>query len=168
MADDADPLATGALGPAREDDALQAEEGPMRIRGVIETTLCCADLDAAEAFYTKTLNFDVFAKEEGRHVFFRCGSGMLLLFNPDHTAKTNTKVDGAPIPLHGTTGAGHIAFPASERDIDRWRQRLGQHGVEIESEVAWPEGGRSIFFRDPAGNSLEFTTPRTWGLPAED
>jgi catechol 2,3-dioxygenase-like lactoylglutathione lyase family enzyme len=28
-----------------------------------------------------------------------------------------------------------------------------------------PRGGRSFYFRDPAGNSLELATPRIWGLP---
>lgn len=178
MTDDADTPTAGPPTAARgngvsqaedggsqaEDSVPQAEDSRLRISGIIETTLCCPDLAAAEAFYTKILNFDVFAKEEGRHLFFRCGNGTLLLFNPEHTSVTATKVDGAPIPLHGTTGAGHVAFRAGEHEIDRWKQRLGEHGVEIESEVAWPEGGRSIFFRDPAGNCLEFTTPATWGL----
>ena len=30
-------------------------------------------------------------------------------------------------------------------------------------EVPWPEGGRSIYFRDPAGNSLELAPPTLWG-----
>ena len=138
--------------------------GTLRVRGVIETTLSCTDLDVAERFYTKVLGFNVFAKEEGRHLFFRCGDAMLLLFNPEHTSRKVTKVDGALIPPHGTTGAGHVAFRAGETEIDLWKRRLADHGVEIESEVRWPEGGRSIYFRDPAGNCLEFITPVTWGL----
>ena len=35
-------------------------------------------------------------------------------------------------------------------------------GVAIESEVSWPNGGHSIYIRDPAGNSLEFATPDIW------
>lgn len=138
--------------------------GVLRVRGVIETTLSCADLDVAERFYTEVLGFDVFAKDAGRHLFFRCGDAMLLLFNPEHTSTMATRVGGAPIPLHGTTGATHVAFRASEAEIDLWKRRLGEHGVDIESEVRWPEGGRSIYFRDPAGNCLEFVTPVTWGL----
>jgi catechol 2,3-dioxygenase-like lactoylglutathione lyase family enzyme len=136
----------------------------LRVRGVIETTMCCPDLDAAEAFYTEVLNFEVFAKDEGRHLFFRCGDGMLLLFNPAHTAVQVTMVGDARMPLHGTSGAGHIAFRADHEEIELWKERLAARGVEIESEVSWPEGGISIFFRDPAGNCLEFTTPVTWGL----
>ena len=37
-------------------------------------------------------------------------------------------------------------------------------GVTIEADFDWPDGGRSIYFRDPAGNCLEFAEPRIWGL----
>lgn len=136
----------------------------LRVAGVAETTLCCVDLTAAEAFYTGVLNFEVYARDEGRHLFFRCGGSMLLLFNPEHTAVNVTTVGHAAIPLHGTRGDGHVAFRAGAAELQRWKARLVAHGVAIESEVEWPEGGRSIFFRDPDGNCLEFVTPETWGL----
>jgi catechol 2,3-dioxygenase-like lactoylglutathione lyase family enzyme len=154
-----------ATAPAhRVDSPDQQPDDDLRVTGVIETTLCCPDLDAAESFYTEVLNFEVFAKDEGRHLFFRCGNGMFLLFNPEHTAVKVTTVGDAQMPLHGTTGAGHVAFRAGAEEIEAWKQRLEAHGVPIESEITWPEGGTSIFFRDPAGNCLEFTTPITWGL----
>ena len=37
-------------------------------------------------------------------------------------------------------------------------------GAKIESEVTWPGGGTSIYFRDPAGNCLELAPGRIWGL----
>ena len=46
------------------------------------------------------------------------------------------------------------------------RSRLQDHGIEIEKEVKWPRGGRSLYFRDPAGNSVELVTPGCWGLPS--
>ena len=48
----------------------------------------------------------------------------------------------------------------------RVRQRLQEHGVVIEKEVLWPRGGTSLYFRDPAGNSVELLTPGVWGLPS--
>ena len=42
---------------------------------------------------------------------------------------------------------------------------MAAHGVAIEHEQTWPRGGRSFYVRDPAGNSIEFATPRIWGLP---
>ena len=42
--------------------------------------------------------------------------------------------------------------------------RLTEAGVGIETEFEWPQGGRSIYVRDPAGNSIEFAEPRIWGV----
>jgi catechol-2,3-dioxygenase len=36
--------------------------------------------------------------------------------------------------------------------------------VPIEIEITWPGGGHSIYFRDPAGNSIELATAKTWNL----
>ncbi|HQX85206.1 MAG TPA: RdgB/HAM1 family non-canonical purine NTP pyrophosphatase, partial [Aestuariivirga sp.] len=38
-------------------------------------------------------------------------------------------------------------------------------GIAIERIVDWPDGGRSIYVRDPAGNSVEFAESRIWHLP---
>jgi len=65
--------------------------------------------------------------------------------------------------LHGARGAGHIALAAPETDLPSWRAHLETHGVEIESEVRWPRGGRSLYMRDPAGNSVEIASPTVWG-----
>jgi catechol 2,3-dioxygenase-like lactoylglutathione lyase family enzyme len=48
--------------------------------------------------------------------------------------------------------------------MPQWRAHLEGRGVEIESQVEWPNGGRSIYFRDPAGNSVEIATPELWEL----
>jgi catechol 2,3-dioxygenase-like lactoylglutathione lyase family enzyme len=135
----------------------------MRPQGVLETVLYCPDLEAARAFYTGVLGLELYAANE-RNVFLRCGDGMLLLFNPDHTSTVQLEVGGAPVPLHGGLGAGHLAFRATPEEIAAWRSHLQENGVAIESEVDWPGGGRSLYFRDPAGNSLEFATPALWGL----
>ena len=136
----------------------------MRLGGILEASLYCPDLDAAEAFYSNALGLELHGRRERRHVFYRCGAAMLLLFNPQHTSTEITEVDGVPIPLHGARGAGHLAFRVSLDEIDAWHQRLVTHGIDIEAEVTWPGGGRSIYFRDPAGNSLEIATPQLWGI----
>ena len=84
---------------------------------------------------------------------------MFLLFNPKQSLKGMGE-----IPKHGARGAGHVAFSVCEKDVPSWRQHLHRHQVEIEQEVSWPRGGTSIYFRDPAGNSVELTTPATWSL----
>jgi catechol 2,3-dioxygenase-like lactoylglutathione lyase family enzyme len=125
---------------------------------VLETVLYVDDLAAAERFYGEVLGLPVDSRKPGLFCFFRIGDAMLLLFEPG-AARRNRDV-----PPHGATGAGHACFAVPERELDAWRRRLEAHGVQIEHEQAWPRGGRSFYFRDPAGNSLELATPRIWGL----
>jgi catechol 2,3-dioxygenase-like lactoylglutathione lyase family enzyme len=131
---------------------------------VLESSLYCDDLDAAERFYRDVLGLEVLTRQPGRHVFLRCGEGMVLLFNPDATANSSAPADGPPVPPHGARGAGHLAFRLPERDIERWRAQLTATGVPIEAEVHWPQGGYSLYVRDPAGNSIELGTAAVWGL----
>jgi catechol 2,3-dioxygenase-like lactoylglutathione lyase family enzyme len=135
-------------------------KGERGMLDVIETCLYADDLEAIERFYVEVLGLDVFARVEGRHVFFRTGHGVLLLFNASETEKASE----SGIPSHGARGAGHVAFRSSAEELEAWKERLEKADVAIESEYTWPNGGLSIYFRDPSGNSLEFTTPRTWGL----
>jgi catechol 2,3-dioxygenase-like lactoylglutathione lyase family enzyme len=57
-----------------------------------------------------------------------------------------------------------VAFACRDDEIDAWRGRLESHGVAIEHQQTWPGGARSIYFRDPSGNSIELASPRIWGL----
>ena len=135
----------------------------MKPSAVLETILYAGDLDMAEAFYSQVLGLERTARAGDRHVFFRCGDQMLLIFNPDITL-TPPAPGALPVPPHGSRGPGHVCFKASAEAIERWRDRLAAAGVHIEADFEWPQGGRSLYFRDPAGNSLEFAEPRIWGL----
>ena len=136
----------------------------MRPLAVLETALYADDLDKAEDFYAKVLGLEILTTVRGRHVFFRCGNSVLLIFNAKATRIAQPEGSRLPIPAHGATGPGHACFRASSAEMDRWIERLTGFGVAIEADFIWPEGGRSIYFRDPAGNSLEFAEPRIWGL----
>ncbi|MDN2583930.1 VOC family protein [Aquibium sp. ELW1220] len=131
---------------------------------ILESALYVADLDAAEAFYGDVLGLERIAKVDGRHVFFRCGPGILLLFQPDATMVPPAPEARLPVPPHGARGQGHLCFSASADEIDRWKAHLLASGIAVEADFEWPQGGRSIYFRDPSGNSLEFAEPRIWGI----
>lgn len=132
-----------------------------RIEAVVETGIYADDLEQAERFYRDVLGLEPVASEAGRHVFFRVGEvSMLLVFRPDSTLK------GDHLPAHGSRGAGHFALGIPASDLDDWRSHLGRCGVLIEHEELWPRGGHSLYFRDPAGNSVELITPGLWGLPS--
>jgi catechol 2,3-dioxygenase-like lactoylglutathione lyase family enzyme len=131
---------------------------------ILETVLYAVDLDRAEAFYAEVLGLTPFSKQAGRHLFYRCGDQMLLIFNPQETVKPPRPGARLPVPPHGATGECHVCFKASADEIDQWRARLLGAGVGIEADFTWPGGGRSIYFRDPAGNCLEFAESRIWGI----
>jgi catechol 2,3-dioxygenase-like lactoylglutathione lyase family enzyme len=124
---------------------------------IFETVLYAEDLAAAERFYHEALGLEVLERSN-LTVVFRCGGGVLLIFDPRKSAAPDRDV-----PSHGTTAIGHIAFAAKPEDLDAWREQLRQAGVPIEREVDWDEGGHSIYFRDPAGNVVELAPPTIWG-----
>jgi catechol 2,3-dioxygenase-like lactoylglutathione lyase family enzyme len=128
---------------------------------ILETAIYAADLAAAEAFYGGLLGLPVIARVEGRHVFFRVGQGVLLVFNPAATEVPSGNPT-LPVPVHGARGAGHVCFAASRAEIASWRERFAAAGVAVEAEFDWPNGARSLYVRDPAGNSVEFAEPRLW------
>ncbi|MCP9231138.1 MULTISPECIES: VOC family protein [unclassified Mesorhizobium] len=131
---------------------------------ILESALYVTDLAAAERFYSGVLGLDLLGKVDGRHLFFRCGDGVLLIFNAEAT-KVPPRADAKlPVPPHGTVGEGHLCFAASADEIPRWKAHLEAKKIAIESEFEWPQGGRSIYIRDPSGNSIEFAEPRIWGI----
>ena len=132
--------------------------------GILESALYVDDLDAAEAFYRGVMGLDVIVRVEGRHVFFRCGDGVLLLFDASKTVQPPKADARLPVPPHGTHGAGHLCFRGTAAEIENWKTHLAAEGIAIEADFEWPQGGRSIYFRDPAGNSLEIAEPKIWGL----
>lgn len=136
----------------------------MQPSSILESALYVSDLDAAEAFYRDVIGLERIARVDGRHVFFRCGLGVLLLFNAEATRHAPPAEAKLPVPPHGTTGAGHLCFAATADEIDAWKAMLEKRGIAVEADFEWPAGGRSIYFRDPSGNSIEFAEPRIWGL----
>ena len=128
----------------------------MNARHVLETCIYAVDLDATEKFYREVLGLSFYSKQPGRHVFFRCGDSMFLIFNPEKTSKE-------PHP-HGAIGPGHAAFEMEMSDLEKWRAHLAAHGVKIDVDHTWPNGARSLYFSDPAGNNIELATKSVWGL----
>jgi catechol 2,3-dioxygenase-like lactoylglutathione lyase family enzyme len=130
---------------------------------ILETALYVDDIDAAEAFYGGVLSLELIGRGGNRHLFYRCGPGVLLLFNAAETEIPYLEGQ-LPVPPHGARGPGHLCFRATAEELNEWRTRLEAAGIAIESDMQWPQGGRSVYFRDPSGNSLEFTEARIWGI----
>jgi XTP/dITP diphosphohydrolase len=134
----------------------------MRAGRILETVLYAGDIAAARDFYSGVLGLAVYDETPGRFVFFKCGDQMLLIFNPEVTSAQSSTQGPPP---HGVAGPGHVCFHSSRDGLARWQSHLDGMNVEIEKVIDWPGGGRSIYFRDPAGNSLEFADGAIWDMP---
>lgn len=130
-----------------------------RLSRVLETVLYADDLAAAERFYGVVLGLPLDSRKDQAFAFFRVGDGMLLLFRPAASLANTT------VPPHGARGPGHVCFAVATAELDAWAAHLAAAGHPVEHRQDWPRGGWSFYVRDPAGNSVEFATPRIWGLP---
>ncbi len=128
----------------------------MKIAGVLETCLYAPDLDAARGFYQGLLGLELFAEQPGRHLFFRTGPGVFLVFNPEATRQETV------LPPHGAQGSVHVCFRVPAEELPGWAARLEAHGYP----VTWAEwkAGRSLYVYDPAGNLIELAPAAIWGL----
>lgn len=125
---------------------------------IYETVLYVDDLRAADAFYGGVLGLRQIRESADLLDGFRLPSGgVLLVFLAAQSIKP-----GRGVPSHGAVGPGHIALSVGAGELGAWRERLLAAGVAIEQEHEWRPGVRSIYVRDPAGNSVELVEGEIW------
>lgn len=130
---------------------------PTSPRLVLETSLYADDLEAAKQFYGDVLGLEVVLRTEGNHVSFRCGTGVVHVFD------SASSRDRASLPAHGSDGPVHVAFGVPTVQLAAWRSHFHRRDVEIEHVERWGEGQQSLYVRDPAGNSVELASDTLWG-----
>jgi catechol 2,3-dioxygenase-like lactoylglutathione lyase family enzyme len=126
---------------------------------VYETVLYARDIPAMVDFYSGVLGLRTVEEPDELSAAFRLDDGaMLLIFDPDHSS-----LPGRPVPPHGAVGPGHVAFLVEPAELDRCAERLRQADVETERELdRGRTGGRALYVRDPAGNSVELLDGDPW------
>ena len=77
--------------------SLAAQDQPSRpkITGIAHVRLYAADLTAAREFYMRVLGLKVASDFSDRGIAFRCGAGVVIVFNP---AKSRDAHKGIPRP----------------------------------------------------------------------
>lgn len=135
--------------------------GPAAITHILESSLYVDDLDRAQGFYTSLFGLPPFLRDERMAALGVPGAQVLLLFRRGGSTHPST-TPGGTIPPHDAQGQQHLCFAIPDDALETWRARLADAGIAIESEVDWPSGARSLYFRDPDGHSLEVATPRLW------
>ncbi len=136
---------------------------PLKPTHVLETVLYARDMTAARAFYRDALGLELLRDWGETGLVFRVSAeSVLLVFDPTVTSRP-----GRPVPAHGADGPGHVAFRIDAGARAEWIAHLAALGVAVEQEQAWTEDeswrpGRSVYLRDPAGNSVELITADIW------
>jgi catechol 2,3-dioxygenase-like lactoylglutathione lyase family enzyme len=132
-----------------------------RLSHILETALYVADLDISGAFYQRILGGEPFLRDARMCALGLAGGGVLLLFVRGGSAEPSTTPAGT-IPAHDGHGTLHVAFAIPKGELAAWEAHLAAQDVPIESRIAWPRGGTSLYFRDPDGHSVEVATPGLW------
>jgi catechol 2,3-dioxygenase-like lactoylglutathione lyase family enzyme len=128
---------------------------------MLETALYVDDLDEVTVFYRDVIGLRVLMTDP-RLVAMDAGGGTVLLLFRRGATSAGADTPAGWIPPHDGQGPVHLAFAVDAGSLPRWETDLHEHGIAIESRVTWARGGRSIYFRDPAGHSVELATPGTW------
>jgi catechol-2,3-dioxygenase len=132
----------------------------MKFTKIIETCIYSPDLEEMKNFYINYLGLEFVSEEKGRSVFLKAGKSMLLIFNPLNTLNHIKKL----FPIHGAITPPsiiHFALEIQKEDYEKWKDTLQNNKINIEKEIEL-KSSRSIYFRDPAGNLVEFITNNAW------
>jgi len=128
----------------------------MEYTQIKETCLYITNLDAAQHFYGEVLEMPIISKVEERHIFFRCGSSILLCFIPEVTQNETN------LPSHFARGKQHIAFEVPAKDYLKTKAEILKKGILLTHEQEWKKGLQSFYFEDPFGNVLEIVPIGIW------
>lgn len=132
----------------------------LELGGVLETVLYYGPGEgpAMERFYLEVLGCRRIGGGADGHpfLFLRAGGSVLLLFDREASLGKDSP------PPHGAKGPGHVCFVVPKPEYGEWKGLLGSRGIPVEEETTWPRGGRSFYFRDPAGNALEIADGDIW------
>ena len=74
-----------------------------------KTCIYSFDLSSAKKFYHDLLGLPIIVEAEGKHIFFRVGTSVLLCFNPAESRKKKSP------PAHFSKGKFHFAFEVPDR-----------------------------------------------------
>jgi len=140
---------------------MAEQGGAPAIEGLLETSLYARDLQRTTAFYRDLFGLTALVDSPRLVAFEIAERSVLLVFQAGATERDVVDPRGA-IPGHDGRGRLHLALSIKEQDLDAWRKRLAERGVEIVGEYRWPRGGRSLYMRDPDGALVELATPGLW------
>ena len=142
-----------------------------RTTGLLETSLYLDDVGQAVRFYQDLFGFSLLSGSTQHDATFAAlelpGRAVLLFFKKGANAQP-VDTGGGFIPPHGGEGRLHFALAIPNDTYEPWKTKLAAQNIQIESEIRWPPGARSLYFRDPEGNLVELATSDLWAFQSPE
>ena len=114
------------------------------------TSIITEDVGRLRSFYQEVLQIEPIG--EGAYVEFRTETGALSLFSLEGQERL------APGSMQGASNRT-VMLEFHDQDVDKEYERLRQMDIEwVKPPTTLQWGNRSIYFRDPDGNLLNFYT----------
>ena len=113
------------------------------------------DVDAAIAFYTNELGFDLVMHPAPAFAMLSRGDLRLVLSAPGGGPGGGAAMPDGTLPEPG----GWNRFSLEVDDIDATVRRLAAAGARFRNDVVDGVGGRQILVEDPSGNPVELFEP---------
>jgi len=113
------------------------------------------DVDAAVAFYTERLGFEVVMRPAPPFAMLARGDLRLMLSAPGGGPGGGAAMPDGRLPQPG----GWNRFQLEVSDLDAQVEALRAGGATFRNEIVQGVGGRQILVEDPAGNCVELFEP---------
>jgi len=108
-----------------------------------------ADVDAAVAFYTGVLDFELIKRWGPPFAMVKRGDLTLWLSGPGSSASQPLANGSKPV------AGGWNRLVLETDQLDSLMEKLARSGAHFRSEVVSGPGGRQVLVNDPSGNPIE-------------
>jgi catechol 2,3-dioxygenase-like lactoylglutathione lyase family enzyme len=112
-----------------------------------------SDVDAAVAFYTTNLEFELVEQFGPAIAIVRRNDLTLWLAGPASSAARPMPDGSQPVP------GGWNRIVIDVPDISAEAERLRASGVRLRNDIVTGPGGRQVLVEDPSGNPIELFQP---------
>ena len=121
---------------------------PASVRYIVD------DVDAAVAFYSGKLGFQVEMQAPGGFAMLSRGDLRLMINRPGAGGAGASMPDGQ-VPAPG----GWNRIMIETEDLETWVASLRADGARFRNDIVVGNGGKQILLEDPAGNAIELFEP---------